>query len=163
MTDHTLNHAGNPTQVHHTPKPLSPSFERNPRALRVPSGSIVSGNNPGVSGDHWAGPHGLPKKLETRRSTSVSMPKRIMGRPYLSRNMCSFDTDRGFSANFDRQASTTDSVLFLGLSPPKANKTVSFFVSFHRGATQSGILFLVSIERGGSRRVYDRVVLCCLT
>ena len=59
-----------------------------------------------------------------------------------------------FSANFDRQASATNSVLFLGLSPPKANKTVSFFVSFHRGATQSGILFLVSIERGTSRRVY---------
>ena len=48
------------------------------------------------------------------------------------------------------------SVSFLGLSPPKASKTVSFFVSFHRGATQSGILFLVSIERGTSRRVYHR-------
>ena len=36
------------------------------------------------------------------------------------------------------------------------NKTVSSFVSFHRGATQSGILFLVSIERGTSRRVYHR-------
>ena len=35
-------------------------------------------------------------------------------------------------------------------------KTVSSFVSFHRGATQSGILFLVSIERGTSRRVYHR-------
>ena len=56
------------------------------------------------------------------------------------------DTDREFSANFDRQASATDSVLFLGLSPPKAHKTVSFFVSFHRGATQSRILFLVLIE-----------------
>jgi hypothetical protein len=66
------------------------------------------------------------------------------------------DTDREFSANFDRQASATDRVLFLGLSPPKVNKTVSFFVLFHRGAPQSGILFLVSIERGGSRRVYDR-------
>jgi hypothetical protein len=41
------------------------------------------------------------------------------------------DTDREFSANFDRQASSTDSVLFLGLSPTKANKTVFFFVSFH--------------------------------
>ena len=66
------------------------------------------------------------------------------------------DTDREFSANFDRQASATDSVLFLGLSPPKANKTVSFFVLFHQEAMQSGILFLVSIERGGSRRVYNR-------
>ena len=66
------------------------------------------------------------------------------------------DTDREFSANFDRQASATDSVLFLGLSPPKANKTVSFFVLFHQEAMQSGILFLVSIERGTSRRVYHR-------
>lgn len=66
------------------------------------------------------------------------------------------DTDREFSANFDRQASATNSVSFVGLSPPKACKTVSFFVSFHRGATQSGILFLVSIERGTSRRVYHR-------
>jgi len=72
------------------------------------------------------------------------------------------DTDREFSANFDRQASATDSVLFLGLSPPKANKTVSFFVLFRQEAMQSGILFLVSIERGVSRRVYD-LVLCCLT
>jgi len=62
--------------------------------------------------------------------------------------MAIFDTDREFSANFDRQASAINSVSFLGLSPPKASKTVSFFVSFHRGATQSGILFLVSIERG---------------
>ena len=66
------------------------------------------------------------------------------------------DTDREFSANFDRQASGTNSVSFLGLSPPQACKTVSFFVSFHRGATQSGILFLVSIDRETSRRVYDR-------
>jgi hypothetical protein len=64
------------------------------------------------------------------------------------------DTDREFSANFDRQASATKSVFFLGLSPPKANKTVSSFVSFHRGASQSGILFLVSIERGTSRGNY---------
>src|SRR5208283_4920766 len=70
--------------------------------------------------------------------------------------MAIFDTDREFSANFDRQASATNSVSFLGLSPPKASKTVSFFVSFHRGAKQSGILFLVSIERGTSRRVYHR-------
>src|SRR5208337_225464 len=70
--------------------------------------------------------------------------------------MAIFDTDREFSANFDRQASATNSVSFLGLSPPKASKTVSFFVSFHRGATQSGILFLVSIDRGTSRRVYHR-------
>jgi len=66
------------------------------------------------------------------------------------------DTDREFSANFDRQASATDSVLFPCLSPPKANKTVSFFVLFHQEAMQSGILFLVSIERGTSCRVYHR-------
>jgi hypothetical protein len=63
-------------------------------------------------------------------------------------------TDREFSANFDLQVSATNSVLFLGLSPPKANKTVSFFVSFHRGATQSGILFLVSIARATARRIH---------
>jgi hypothetical protein len=72
------------------------------------------------------------------------------------------DTDREFSTDFDRQASATDSVLFLGLSPPKANKTVSFFVLFHQEAMQSGILFLVSIERGGSAG-FTTVVLCCLT
>jgi len=66
------------------------------------------------------------------------------------------DTDWEFSADFERQASATNSVSFLGLSPPKASKTVSFFVTFHRGAAQSGILFLVSIERGISRRVYHR-------
>src|SRR4051794_9341576 len=70
--------------------------------------------------------------------------------------LLSRETDREFSANFDRQASATDSVLFLGLSPRKANKTASFFVLFHQEAMQSGILFLVSIEQGGSRRVYDR-------
>jgi len=64
-------------------------------------------------------------------------------------------TDREFSASFDHQASaTTISFLFLDLSPPKANKTVSFFVSFHRGATKSGILFLVSIARATARRIY---------
>jgi hypothetical protein len=52
-------------------------------------------------------------------------------------------TDREISANFDRQASATNSVLFLGLSPPKVNKTVSCFVLFRRGATHSGIVFLV--------------------
>jgi len=67
-----------------------------------------------------------------------------------------FDTDREFSADFDRQASATNSVSFLGLSPAKASKTVSFFISFHRGAAQSGILLLDSIERGTSRRVYHR-------
>ena len=47
------------------------------------------------------------------------------------------DMDREFSANFDRQTSVTNSFSFVGLSPPKACKTVSFFVSFHRGATLS--------------------------
>ena len=49
-----------------------------------------------------------------------------------------------------------NSVSFLGLSPPKACKIVCYFLPFQRGAKPSGILFLVSIERGGSRRVYDR-------
>jgi hypothetical protein len=49
---------------------------------------------------------------------------------------CKYDTDREISASFDRQASATNSVSFLGLFPPKTNKTVSFFVSFHRRATQ---------------------------
>ena len=66
----------------------------------------------------------------------------------------STDTDREKRASFDRQASATDSVSFLGLFQPKTNKTVFFFVSFHQGVTQSGILFLVSIERGTSPRVY---------
>jgi hypothetical protein len=48
-------------------------------------------------------------------------------------------------ASFDRQASATDSVSLLDRFPPQSNKTV-FFVSFHHGATQSGNLFLVSIE-----------------
>jgi hypothetical protein len=47
------------------------------------------------------------------------------------------DTDREFSANFDHRASATNSVLFLCLSPPKANRAFTCFVSFHRGATQS--------------------------
>ena len=47
------------------------------------------------------------------------------------------DTDRESSASFDRQASAMNSVSFLGLLPPKVHKTVSFFVSFHRGATRS--------------------------
>ncbi len=55
------------------------------------------------------------------------------------------DTDREKRASFDCQASATDSVSFLGLFPPKANKTVFFFVSFFQEATQTGILILVSI------------------
>ena len=51
-----------------------------------------------------------------------------------------------------RRAPPTVSPSFL--FQPKANKAVFFFVSFHQGVTQSGILFLVSIERGTSRRVY---------
>jgi len=45
------------------------------------------------------------------------------------------DTDREFRASFDRQASAINSVSFLGLFPPKVRKTVSFFVSFRRGAS----------------------------
>jgi len=76
--------------------------------------------------------------------------------------MAIFDTDREFSANFARQASATNSVSLLRLSPPKASTTVSFFVSFHRGAAPSGIVFLVSIERGTARR-FTTVVLGGLT
>jgi hypothetical protein len=47
-------------------------------------------------------------------------------------------------------------VSFLRLFALKVCKTVSFFTSFHQGAKQAGILFLVSIERGISRRVYHR-------
>jgi hypothetical protein len=41
-------------------------------------------------------------------------------------------------SNFDRQAGATNSVLFLGLCSTKANNTVSFYVSSHRGATHPG-------------------------
>ena len=62
----------------------------------------------------------------------------------------------GIRVSFVHQASATISFLFLGLSPPKANNTVSFFVSFHRGATQFGILFLVSVARSTAHRIYHR-------
>ena len=65
-------------------------------------------------------------------------------------------TDREFSANFDRQASATNSVSFLGLSPPKACKTLSLLCFVPPRSAAVGILFLVSIERGTSRRVYHR-------
>jgi hypothetical protein len=71
-------------------------------------------------------PIGLPLS-NTPRSVCVNCAFR--------KGMSYCGTDREFSANFDRQASATNSVLFLGLSPTKANKTVSLFVSFHRGAT----------------------------
>ena len=73
-----------------------------------------------------------------------------------------FDTDREFSADLDRQASATNSVSFLGLSPPKACKTVSFFVSFHRGAPQSESCssFRSSEEPHAG---FTTVVLGCLT
>jgi hypothetical protein len=54
------------------------------------------------------------------------------------------DTPKSAPISIVRRAPPTASCS-LGLSPPKVNKTVSFFVSFHRGAPQSGILFLVSI------------------
>jgi hypothetical protein len=41
------------------------------------------------------------------------------------------------SAGFDRQTSATNSVSFPCLFSPKARKTVSFFVSFKRGATRT--------------------------
>jgi hypothetical protein len=56
------------------------------------------------------------------------------------------DTDREFSAGFDRQASATNSVSFLGLFRPEARKSIIFFVSFHRRVVQSWILFLVGRE-----------------
>jgi hypothetical protein len=59
-----------------------------------------------------------------------------------------------FQSSGERHRSATNSVSFLGLSPANACKTVSSFVRFHRGATKSGNLFLVSIERGTSRRPY---------
>jgi hypothetical protein len=40
-----------------------------------------------------------------------------------------------FGANFDRQASATDSVSFPGLCPADACRSVSFFIPLHRGAT----------------------------
>ncbi len=46
--------------------------------------------------------------------------KRSGRRPYP--RLSDRDTDREFSADFDRQASATDSVSFLRLSPPKATK-----------------------------------------
>ena len=60
---------------------------------------------------------------------------------------------RQFRSSGERHRTVSPSLVS---SHPKAYKTVFFFVSFHRGATQSGILFLVSIERGTSRRVYHR-------
>jgi hypothetical protein len=50
------------------------------------------------------------------------------------------------SASFDRQASATKSVSWLGLFQTDVRKTVSFFVSFRRGKMPSWILFLVSIQ-----------------
>lgn len=58
------------------------------------------------------------------------------------------DTDRGKSARFDRQATATDSASFPGLFPTKVSYTVYLSVSFHHGAMQSGITFLVSIKMG---------------
>jgi len=89
------------------------------------------------------------------KTEAQRMTRKRSGRQPWPRLSCS-DTDWEFSADFDRQASATNSASFLGLCPPQACKTVSFFVSLHRGVTQSGILFLVSIERGTPRRVYHR-------
>jgi hypothetical protein len=55
---------------------------------------------------------------------SMQVSPSIMNRP-------SNDTDPEVSAPSDRQANASNSVSFLGLSPPQACKTVSFFVSFH--------------------------------
>jgi hypothetical protein len=40
-------------------------------------------------------------------------------------------TDREFSASFDRQASAVNAVSFPGLFPPKACKADSFSILFH--------------------------------
>jgi hypothetical protein len=88
----------------------------------------------------------------TKKSSEEILREDALPR-YTEETWC-FGTDREFSASFDHQASATISFLFLGLSPPKANKTVSCLVSFHRGATQSRILFLVSSARATARRIY---------
>jgi hypothetical protein len=58
--------------------------------------------------------------------------------------------------DLDRQASATkkatSTVSFLGLAPANAGETVSYFAPVHRGATWSGSVSVVSIERGTSRR-----------
>jgi len=102
------------------------------------AGDFPEGGEPALSGHDHPGRHSLGA------CSAQELPGTIL----------KADTDREFSAKIDRQASATNSVLFLGLSSTKANKTVSFFVSFHRGATQSGILFLVSIARATARRIY---------
>jgi hypothetical protein len=63
-------------------------------------------------------------------------------------------TDHALGANSDLETSAISSISFLGLFPPKARKPVSFSVSIHRGATQTGILVLVSIARATSRRIH---------
>jgi hypothetical protein len=65
-------------------------------------------------------------------------------------------TDREFRTSFDRQASAILSFSFACLFPPEARKTVFYFVSFHRGAMQAWIFFLVSMERGTMMRSYNR-------
>ena len=58
------------------------------------------------------------------------------------------DTDREIRARFDRQASATKQRPLPWSLPILMRKTVFFFVSFHRRAMQTWVLFLVSIERG---------------
>ena len=64
----------------------------------------------------------------------------------------------GIHARFDHQVSaTTINFLFLDLSLPKANKTVSYFVSFHRGAHEvRKFVFRFDRLRAIARRIY-----CC--
>jgi hypothetical protein len=64
------------------------------------------------------------------------------------------DTDRELSANFHQLASAMTSASLPGRPPSKPDKSLSsFLLSFHPRATESGLTFLVSIERGTSRRL----------
>jgi pimeloyl-ACP methyl ester carboxylesterase len=60
------------------------------------------------------------------------------------------DTDRDLSADFDCQVSAVNSVCFLGLSPPAASKTVSFYPQ-----VAAPIKDLVWFERSAHFPVYE--------
>jgi hypothetical protein len=119
---------------------------------------IVPGEHPFVKNktciDYSHARHATAAQLDTLVASKQILPSTPVSQALLERIRMGAGTDREFSASFDHQASATISFSFLGLSPPKANKTVSFFVSFHRGATQSGILFLISIARATAYRIY---------
>jgi hypothetical protein len=58
------------------------------------------------------------------------------------------ETDREFSASFDRLESATTKVSFSVSFPRIGSKTVSFFVSFLEKALRFLMSYLVSIVRG---------------